>query len=302
MKIPVSALFPLLFLLCGCAALRGQDAVPQAQLYPVDTILAAETQKAVSFETMIADLETVSVVYVGEAHINPAHHEIQLRVLKALYERHPGKIAVGMEMFARPYQPFLAKWVDGGLSEEAFLKKTHWYANWRYDFSLYRDLLNEIQQNRIPLYGLNIEFHIPSKIAAGGIDSLLPYQARQLPDRIDLTDAEHREHVRQVYDKHADRVTRRYDFENFYAAQVVWDEAMAEAVSRHANDRLLVVFAGNGHIIYGFGIPERARFRTGLSYRTVMPHKEGEPVDFSVADYIWIAPSAQGPGFMGDDS
>lgn len=302
MKIPVSSLFLLFFLLCGCAALRGHDPVPQAELYPVDTILAAKTKTAVSFETMIADLETVSVVYVGEAHINPAHHEIQLRVLKSLYERHPGKIAVGMEMFARPYQEFLAKWVDGGLSEEAFLKKTHWYANWRYDFSLYRDLLNEIQQNRIPLYGLNIEFHIPSKIAAGGIDSLLPYQARQLPDRIDLADAEHREHVRQVYDKHADRITQRYDFENFYAAQVVWDEAMAEAVSRHANDRLLVVFAGNGHIIYGFGIPERARFRTGLPYRTVMPLKEGEPVDFSVADYIWIAPAVQGPGFMGNDS
>ncbi len=300
MKAPVLSLFLSFLLVSGCAVLRTTDTGPSAPAYPVDTILEAATGRAVSFETMIADLETVPVVYVGETHTNEAHHEIQLRILKALQERCPGTIAVGMEMFARPYQEVLARWVDDGLSEEAFLRKTHWYANWRHDFSLYRDLLHYIRENRIPLYALNIEFHIPSKIAAGGIDSLLPYQEKQLPQEMDLTDEKHREYVRSQYERHTGHVADRYAFDDFYAAQVVWDEAMAEAVSRHVNERSLIVFAGSGHIAPGFGIPERARRRTGIAYRSIIPREAGESVDFSAADYIWITPPAQGHGFMGN--
>ncbi|MFO8111709.1 MAG: ChaN family lipoprotein [Desulfosalsimonadaceae bacterium] len=300
MKSPVLFLLLSFLVVSGCAALRTPDTAPSAPDYPVDTILDAATGREVSFESMIAELETVPVVYVGETHTNEAHHEIQLRILKALQERRPGNIAVGMEMFARPYQEVLGRWVEGGLSEDAFLRKTHWYANWRHDFSLYRDLLHYIRENRIPLVALNIEFHIPSKIAAGGIDSLLPYQEKQLPQERDLTDEDHREYVRSQYERHTGHVADRYAFDDFYAAQVVWDEAMAEAVSRHGKDRSMVVFAGSGHIAQGYGIPERARRRTGLAYRSVIPREKGEPVDFSAGDYIWIMPAAQGHGFMGD--
>ncbi len=302
MKRQVFPLFLLCFLLLvfsGCTGRHAPDIVLRPAPYPAGTILDAADGRVVSFETMMADLQTVSIVYVGETHTQAAHHELQLKILKALYQWHPGRVAVGMEMFARPYQSVLDQWVQGSLSEASLLQKTHWYANWRYDFALYRDQLLYIQEKRIPLFALNIEFHIPSKIAAGGIDSLLPYQVEQLPDRMDLTHGPHREYVQRMYEGHAAHVKNRYDFENFYAAQVVWDEAMAEAVSRHAGDfQTMVVFTGSGHIVKGFGIPERARFRTGLSYRTVMPLAVGEPVDFSAADYIWITPPSQPHGFM----
>jgi len=301
LKLPISALIILFLFASGCAALHGpgpDTKMPATEApYPVDTILDAQTGREVSFDEMIADLATVSTVYVGETHVNADHHEVQLDILKALYERNPD-IAVGMEMFARPYQDVLSRWVEGDLSEEAFLRKTHWYATWRFDFALYREQLHYIRENGIPLKGLNIEFHIPSKIAAGGIDSLLPYQKDQVPDRIDLDDAKHRDYVKSVYDNHADHVTRHYAFEDFYAAQVVRDEFMAAEVSRHATTRQVVVFAGKGHIIRGWGIPGRAHYRTGLDYRTVNPLAAGKPVDLSAADYIWITSPAKRPAAM----
>jgi aminopeptidase N len=46
------------------------------------------------------------IVYVGEYHDRFAHHNVQLQVIKALYRKDP-KMAVGMEMFQRPYQKAL---------------------------------------------------------------------------------------------------------------------------------------------------------------------------------------------------
>jgi hypothetical protein len=53
-------------------------------------------------------------------------------------------------------------------------------------------------------------------------------------------------------------------FNRFFAAQVLWDETIAEAIATayQANpDRLIVVMAGRGHIAYNFGIPNRVQRR-----------------------------------------
>lgn len=53
-------------------------------------------------------------------------------------------------------------------------------------------------------------------------------------------------------------------FNRFFAAQVLWDETIAEAIATayQANpDRQIVVIAGRGHIAYNFGIPNRVERR-----------------------------------------
>ena len=283
----------LLLFLFSCASLTPRPAPDDPESldapFPPGTIIDTKRNKAVSFEDMMKDLETVRIVYVGEAHTNMDHHEIQLQVLRELHVR-VSDICVGMEMFARPYQHILERWSASEIGEEDFLRKTHWYANWRHDFSLYRPILHYIRENHIALYALNIEFYIPSRIAAGGVDNLLPYQKQRLPERMDLSDDAHRSYVRGVYEKHGNHVTGYYRFEDFYTAQVVWDEVMAESINRFIGDRVMLVFAGRGHIIDYFGIPRRAWNRGGLSYRTILPQGESEALRFSAADYIWITP------------
>jgi uncharacterized iron-regulated protein len=141
--------------------------------------------------------------------------------------------------------------------------------------------------------GLNIPFHIPPKIALGGIDSLTSADAVFLPQQIDTDDEAHRQYVQEIFEKHA-----RFgpgNFEYFYAAQCVWEDIMAESIAARLDDGIMVVLVGNGHIIEKFGVPNRAVARTGASMRTVYLAESGRQVDLGAGDFIWVtAPSARG--------
>lgn len=274
--------------LTGCSPKKPQErfATWQDEKYPVGTILSSEKKGPVSFEEMTKELLQAGVVYVGESHTNEAHHAIQLRILLALHMFRPD-LGVGMEMFSRPYQQVLDQWIQGELDEKEFIRKVHWYANWKYDYSLYRGLLDYIRQNRMPLYALNIAFHVPPKIAAGGMDSLLAEDAARLPEQVDLTNSKHREFVRDIFEQH--RFSRgEREFEHFYQAQCVWEDVMAETVSNNLDKGPMVVFAGQGHIANAYGIPDRARSRTGVSFKTVLPVSAGRALEFKEADYFWV--------------
>jgi uncharacterized iron-regulated protein len=160
------------------------------------------------------------------------------------------------------------------------------YANWRYRFSLYRDILNFIKDNQIRLVGLNIPFHIPSKIRVGGIENLRDEEKRYLPGAIDTGIAAHREYVENVFNGH--HFKGMVEFDDFYMAQCVWEDAMAQAVAENLHDDVMVVIAGNGHIQYGYGIPDRAFGRSKAAFRTVYIAGVGGEVDLDIADFIWV--------------
>jgi uncharacterized iron-regulated protein len=249
------------------------------------TIVSARNDAPVSFDEMLADLLSVRIVYVGEKHTAVSHHEAQLRVIRALYERHP-RLAVGMEMFDRSYQAVLDRWPAGTLDEDEFLRSTHWYANWRYDYALYRDILEYVKSNHMRLVALNLPFNIPPKIRVGGIEHLSDYEKEFLPQTVDTSNVAHRGFVQYMFEKHD--FNGKVRFEDFYRAQCVWEDVMAESIARHLGAGRMVVLAGNGHIQFKYGIPERAFRRNSVPYRTIYLLTVGEELDLSIADYIWI--------------
>jgi len=270
--------------ICGCTGLSGMGKMKAVK----EKIISAQTGQPVSFETMMADIGRAAVIYVGEQHTESAHHAAQLKIIRALFESHPD-MSVGMEMFASIYQPVLDMWTAGHLDETAFLRKTHWYANWRFDYGLYREILNFIQENRICLAGLNIPFHIPPKIASGGLDSLPDDEKKYLPENIDLQDSGHRAYVENIFKQHAFAHGRNH-FEDFYAAQCLWEDAMAESVARHLHGKKMIVLAGGGHIAHKYGIPNRAFRRTQAIFKTILPISDETEAELSSADYLWILP------------
>ena len=283
--------------IAGCAATpHGVRITDPNRMFPKDTIIHTETGESVDFQAMMADLFETRITYIGESHTDPIHHRAQLDIIKSLYEQDP-RLAIGMEMFDRTYQPILDQWSRGELDENQFLEKSHWYANWKYDYALYRDLLEFARENHIRLIGLNIPFHIPAKIATGGIDNLSAEDRRHLPDAINTSNADHRAFVKQIHAFHSMR--GRENFEYFYEAQCAWDEAMAEAVVETIGPDRLVVLAGRGHIQGGFGIPGRAFSRNALPYRTILLAPIGTATDRSAADYIWTTPAGR-PGTDSD--
>lgn len=280
--------FILISMLLGCTLMtKGLLIQDLNQMYPAGTILSGQTGQPTDFEAMLQDLSQVQIVFIGESHTDASHHAVQLKTIQALFHRVPG-LRVGMEMFDHSYQKVLDSWSDGNLDEKTFLEKTHWYANWRYDFNLYRDILLFIQNNRIPLFGLNLPFHLPAKIAIGGIESLNAEEKRHLPQKIDTSNADHRVYVESIFKSH--RIPGRENFEHFYLAQCAWEDAMAERIASNLNGHPMVVLAGNGHIVKKFGIPERVFKRTGLSFKTIYPVAVTSRAELSFADYLWITP------------
>ncbi len=274
----------------GCAAMTPTKTLliqDTDQAYKAGTIISVCQDGPISFKQLIADLNAVRVIYVGEEHTNRSHHKIQLEIIQAVFRQHP-YMAVGMEMIDRSYQDILNRWSAGELDQKPFLRKIHWYANWRYDFSLYKDIFDLIKKNHIRLVALNIPFDVPSKIRVGGIENLRTDEKKYLPDYIDTTRADHRAYIKKVFGHH--NFKGGVDFKDFYMAQCVWEDAMAEAIARNLKNDVMVVLAGNGHIQFKYGIPDRAFSRTGAAFRTIYLAPAGGELKLDVADYIWVTP------------
>lgn len=57
-----------------------------------------------------------TVIYVGESHDSVNDHEVQLKILKALVERFPGEVALGLEMPRTDSQEGVSRWVAGEMT------------------------------------------------------------------------------------------------------------------------------------------------------------------------------------------
>jgi uncharacterized iron-regulated protein len=251
------------------------------------TIFSSKLALPVTFEQLMDDLNRCRITYVGEKHDNKAHHEIQLQIIQAVFENHPN-MTVGMEMFDHTYQDILDLWSKGELTKDDFLRKSHWYANWRFDFSLYSDIFEFIKKHHIKLVGLNIPNYIPPKIREGGIENLSEEEKAHLPRQIDTSISSHREYLKDVFERHKSHFKHEVKFEDFYAAQVVWEDAMAEMIAKSLKESVMVVLAGNGHIQFKYGIPDRVYKLNDASFRTIYLETIGGEVERDIADYIWV--------------
>jgi len=278
----------MISLLWACAGKSDTVAIKGAsESVKPDTIISAATGQTVTFDQLMADLNRHQIIFVGESHTHAAHHAVQQKIIEAVFQNTPS-VRVGMEMFDRSYQEVLDLWSAGLLDEETFLRKVHWYANWQYDFDLYRNILMFLKKNKIKIVALNIPFHIPARIRVGGIDNLSDTDKQYLPKEIDFDNTAHREYTMEAFNQHHFKSSVKFD--DFYAAQCVWDEIMAESIAINLGSKKIVVLAGNGHIRYKYGIPDRVFRRTGVSFRTLYPVSAGEEIELGIADYIWVTP------------
>ncbi len=271
---------PLRPILLALAAAAGLGACASARMAtePVDGILDARTGSVISFEDMVEDLATVRMVYVGESHTNPEHHEIQRRIIEALSARNP-RAMVGLEMLQRPYQEVLDRWSTGEMDEGAFLREVHWYDQWS-DWDLYAPILRLARDRRLRVVALHLAELGPGgaisrEIAKSGIAGLPPWMRAQIPDVIDTSNRAHRASIRGIFQGHPGMKIDEDRFDRFYQAQCTWDETMAEAaalaLAAAPPDAAMVVLAGSMHVKDFHAIPERVRRRDGLDYRVVLP-------------------------------
>jgi uncharacterized iron-regulated protein len=244
---------------------------------------AVEVAGLKTLSQIIKEVENKKIVYVGEYHDHFSHHVVELQVIKGLFQKTPG-IAIGMEMFQRPFQSVIDDYISGAIGEREFLKKTEYFSRWVYDYNLYKPILDFARAEKIPVVALNARREIAEKVAKGGVASLSLEEKKEIPQQLDLSDNDYRDRLKRVFGEHENSSEKNFDF--FYEAQVLWDETMALSIDeylRKSPDRQMVVIAGSGHLAYGSGIPKRAFRRNGYEYATILNDAD---VDRGIADYL----------------
>jgi uncharacterized iron-regulated protein len=265
-----------LFALAGCGMrvsphkLSWQSPYKELSSLEEGDIVHLPTGVKVTKEQLVNMLSAARIVYVGETHDNMNAHKVQLDILEALTERHPDKIAVGMEMLRRPSQEVADQWTSGELAEKEFVRT--WVKDWSNDFPYYRAILEYVRDHHIPLLALRAPDEWLERVKKHGpVDDSQDSQ-EELPD-MDIEDPYHRAHTKAIFDKHPGQ---NQSFEEFYKVQVLWDESMAASITEYllsepGKDKQLVIFAGAQHVEYGFGIPRRVFRRVPLPYAIVLP-------------------------------
>ena len=237
---------------------------------------------------IIEQIDTARVILVGEMHTRLDHHLVQLEILKLLYQKSP-KLAIGVEWFQRPYQKHLDAYVAGEISEQEMLHLTGYFERWRYDYRLYRPIMQYAHEHKIPVIALNASQELSHALSKSGFYVLPAELKGQLPGSYDWSDKEYEQNLRNVFDEHPDYPG---EFEDFLRGQLTWDESMAERAAQYLDknpESRLLILAGSGHIMYGSGIPNRIKRRIDVEQVSILLSEDLLPVSENIADFLVLS-------------
>ena len=259
-------------------------------------------QQVESAAIVLQDLAKAEVVYLAETHDRPEDHQAQLYILQELHRLRPN-LAIALEMFQRPYQPAIDRYLAGDLSEMELQSETQYQKRWGYPWEFYIPILRFAKQKKLPVVALNTPTEITRKVSRTGLDSLTLAEQQWIPPKsaIRLEPAAYRDRIRQIYDEIHAGSGNSTNFEKFFLAQVLWDETMADRIAstlQKRPDTLIVVLVGQGHVLYGDGIPNRVARRAGtngflrrpLQQRSLLLNPSQDiqkQAGSAIADYFW---------------
>lgn len=262
-----------------------------AQAQRISSPVASEPY---TLQNLSQDLAKASVVYLGETHDRLEDHEAQLKIIQELYGQNR-QIAIGMEMFQRPYQSVLDRYLAGKITEAQLLQESEYDERWGFSWENYAPILRFAKENQLPVLALNTPTEVTRKVAREGLESLTEEEKRYIPplSEIRTDNPEYRQRLLEAFQQHQQGGHgSSASFERFLQAQVLWDETMADRIAqfvRENPDYLLVVIVGQGHIVYGDGIPSRVARRGNIQQRSLLlnPGEDVDKTDKRVADYFW---------------
>ncbi len=249
-------------------------------------------------QSVLTRLSQASVVYLGETHDSPDDHQAQLEIIQSLHRLNP-KLAIALEMFQRPYQSVVDRYLAGEITETQLQELSQFQKRWGFPWEYYAPILRFAKANRLPVIALNTPSEVTRKVARSGLKSLTLNDRRFIPplSEIRAEPVAYRERMRQIYQEIHQGKGQSGRFESFFLAQILWDETMADRISQFLKatpNTQVVVLAGQGHIFYGDGIPSRVARRMlnnpQFSQSLVLLNPPAEftvKQDRPIADFFW---------------
>ena len=264
--------------------------------------MGSSTKQLSSFTSIIEELLTKRVIYIGETHNSLADHQLQLRVIEALFHKDPN-LAIGMEMFPTSSQQSLDEYTQAGslMDEKTFLKKSDYFEVWRYDYRLFRNIMNFAKANSLSVLGLNLDRQIVSEVySLGHTDGLSDEIKESLVVDRNLDLPGYQERLSSVHSAHISGNHGKGTPSGFIQAQALWDETMAanivDFLQSHPNHRMVVI-AGTQHTRKDSGIPPRVAARMVVQQASLLNiYDDSNSRDLlQTSDYFFMAENTSLP-------
>ncbi len=276
----------------------AQTSLAADDCVPVGKVLQPKTDTWINTTKLIHASADKKIVLLGEHHDNMEHHRWQLQMMTGLHTLNRD-IVLGFEMFPRKAQPVLDSWVNGELTEQQFLKQVDWATYWSFDASLYMPMFHYARMNKIPIYALNIERSLIRQVGKQGWENIAVEQREGISDPKPASEG-YRKMLAGVFMQHGEnhsetpseelviKAMAMPGFNRFVESQLVWDRAMAEAITngakRHPQAQFVAVL-GSGHMMYRYGVPEQLNALDMPNSSVMVPWDIEFECDYIQADF-----------------
>lgn len=174
----VLALSAALFMPAGAMAIYPLDGpilwqAPQGRSHPLTGRIWDVTKGRFVDETqLLGRLAEVRFVVTGESHINPDHHQLQLRILRAMFGN-GRRVSVGFEIFATDDQPALDRYAAARDSNpDDLIDNLGWGRRHRELWSQYRPLVRFAGDSGLPLVAMGLTRRETAAIKRQGTEAL----------------------------------------------------------------------------------------------------------------------------------
>lgn len=265
------------------------------------TLVALSTRRVLAFDAFVEAVAQAQVVALGEEHYHPDIQAFELRVLQALAQRRPQRLALAMEFLERDMQPAVDAYLAGA-SDTATLQERMKAtpAFMRYYFPL----VHYARQANIPVLAMNTPRTLARRVRREGfqavVQSIPEAEQAHLPATLAAITVPYRTYFLQaVATSHP---LPEEQIEHFVAAAHVKDDTMAESLAvflARAPDWTVLAIAGRFHFDYGLAIPALLQQRqphVTIQRVATIAIAADETVDLlelareHLADYVWFAP------------
>lgn len=215
-----------------------------------DYQFASPQGEALSLNALPQELLDADVILIGEWHTHSAIHRFQTDFLKARQSA-DSNIALSMEQFTREHQDTLNQYLNGEIGEQVLISKAAAWPNYESD---YRALVEFAKANDLDVIAANAPKPFVQCIGRKGLPYLEQLSSEQrdwVATKVNIGDSPYKEKFMASMHHGTPEQTEKQ-----FAAQVTWDETMAESIVDYLAtnpDKQVIHVAGKFHTEGGLG-------------------------------------------------
>lgn len=215
-----------------------------------DYQFASPQGEALSLNALPQELLDADVILIGEWHTHSAIHRFQTDFLKAR-QNADSNIALSMEQFTREHQDTLNQYLNGEIGEQVLISKAAAWPNYESD---YRALVEFAKANDLDVIAANAPKPFVQCVGRKGLPYLEQLSLEQrdwVATEVNIGDSPYKEKFMASMHHGTPEQTEKQ-----FAAQVTWDETMAESIVDYLAtnpDKQVIHVAGKFHTEGGLG-------------------------------------------------